>query len=99
MSAKTNKQNPAKFLQQEVIEGMIYLMRGQKVMIDYDLAALYGVDTKHGDGTPDLIEHMKKSRIISDHGIIYRSTRQKYRRLLPQPGRGKYPQGWTSWSP
>ena len=32
---------------QEVIETKIYLIRGQKVMIDSDLARLYGVSTKN----------------------------------------------------
>ena len=31
---------------QEVIENRIYLIRGQKVMLDRDLAYLYGVKTK-----------------------------------------------------
>ncbi|MGD0014161.1 MAG: ORF6N domain-containing protein [Bryobacteraceae bacterium] len=31
----------------EVIERRIYLIRGQKVMLDSDLAELYGVETKH----------------------------------------------------
>jgi ADP-glucose pyrophosphorylase len=31
---------------QEIIEGKIFLIRGQKVMIDRDLAILYGVSTK-----------------------------------------------------
>ena len=30
----------------EVIEGKIYLIRGQKVMLDRDLAQLYGVETR-----------------------------------------------------
>ena len=30
----------------ERIESKIYLIRGQKVMLDFDLAALYGVATK-----------------------------------------------------
>jgi len=30
----------------EVIEGRIFLIRGQKVILDYDLAFLYGVKTK-----------------------------------------------------
>lgn len=30
----------------EVITSKIYLMRGQKVMLDRDLAELYGVETK-----------------------------------------------------
>ena len=28
------------------IEGLIYLIRSQRVMLDKDLAALYGVDTR-----------------------------------------------------
>jgi hypothetical protein len=30
----------------QLIERRIYLIRGQKVMIDFDLAELYGVSTK-----------------------------------------------------
>ncbi|OGX03387.1 MAG: hypothetical protein A3G87_09010 [Omnitrophica bacterium RIFCSPLOWO2_12_FULL_50_11] len=30
----------------EVIERKIYVIRGQKVMLDRDLAALYGVETR-----------------------------------------------------
>ncbi len=29
------------------IENMIYIMRGHKVMMDFDLAELYGVETKN----------------------------------------------------
>ncbi len=32
---------------QGVIEERIFLIRGQKVMVDRDLAELYGVETKH----------------------------------------------------
>ncbi len=31
----------------ERIENRIYLIRGQKVILDYDLAELYGVETKY----------------------------------------------------
>jgi phage regulator Rha-like protein len=31
---------------QETLQGMIYLIRGQKVMLDSDLAKLYGVETR-----------------------------------------------------
>jgi hypothetical protein len=31
----------------EIIENNIYLIRGQKVMLDRDLAVLYGVLTKY----------------------------------------------------
>ena len=33
-------------VQQEIIERKIYLIRGQKVMLDSDLAELYGVKTR-----------------------------------------------------
>ncbi|MBM4065171.1 MAG: ORF6N domain-containing protein [Planctomycetes bacterium] len=33
-------------VQQEVIEGKIYMIRGHKVMLDSDLAELYAVPTK-----------------------------------------------------
>ena len=41
MAKKTNKVVP---IQQ--VDSLIYLLRGQKVMLDSDLAALYGVATK-----------------------------------------------------
>jgi hypothetical protein len=31
----------------ERVESKIYVIRGQKVMLDYDLANLYGVETKY----------------------------------------------------
>jgi hypothetical protein len=30
----------------EIVKGKIYLIRGQKVLLDSDLAELYGVETK-----------------------------------------------------
>ena len=33
-------------LNKETIEGMIYEIRGQKVMLDFDLARIYGYETK-----------------------------------------------------
>jgi len=41
MAKKTNKVVPV-----QQVESLIYLLRGQKVMLDSDLAALYGVPTK-----------------------------------------------------
>lgn len=36
-----------KFIPQEIIQNKIFLVRGQKVMFDKDLAQLYGVETEH----------------------------------------------------
>mgnify|MGYP003682943765 CR=1 FL=1 len=33
-------------IQLDQIQNMIYVIRGQKVMLDSDLAKLYGVDTR-----------------------------------------------------
>ena len=33
-------------LNNETIEAMIYVIRGKKVMLDFDLAKIYGFDTK-----------------------------------------------------
>lgn len=35
------------FISFDAIEERIFLIRGQKVMVDRDLAFLYGVETKH----------------------------------------------------
>jgi hypothetical protein len=36
-----------KLIPQEIIQNKIFLVRGQKVMFDKDLAQLYGVETEH----------------------------------------------------
>ncbi len=44
--AKRKKSAEAGLVLQETIEGKILLVRGKKVMLDRDLAALYGVETR-----------------------------------------------------
>jgi len=46
MSAKKKKSEAPELVPVERIEQVIYLIRGQKVMLDRDLAGLYGVETK-----------------------------------------------------
>jgi len=43
---KVDAEEPAALVKTDVITTMIYVVRGQKVMLDSDLAALYGVETK-----------------------------------------------------
>ena len=43
---KGKRKSAVKSVEGDVIDGMIYLIRGQKVMQDSDLASLYGVETK-----------------------------------------------------
>jgi hypothetical protein len=41
------KRKTANLLPDDIVIGKIHLVRNQKVMIDRDLAELYGVETKH----------------------------------------------------
>jgi len=41
-----SKESKSVAIQDEIIMGKIYLIRGKKVLLDKDLAELYGVDTK-----------------------------------------------------
>jgi hypothetical protein len=43
---KLNKINQDTFIPDEVIEKNIYVLRNQKVMLDFNLASLYNVETK-----------------------------------------------------
>ena len=38
--------NDIQILNKQIIESMIYTIRGQKVMLDFDLARIYGYSTK-----------------------------------------------------
>jgi ORF6N domain len=40
------KPKPVKYIPDETIMNRIHFVRGQKVMLDFDLAALYEVETK-----------------------------------------------------
>jgi hypothetical protein len=62
----------------EVIEGKIYLIRGQKVMLDSDLAELYGVPTRR------LTEQVKRniSRFPAD--FTFQLTSEEAKNLRSQ---------------
>jgi hypothetical protein len=47
MTQKTKPGKPTALIPQERIENKIYLIQGKKVMLDRDLAELYGVKTEH----------------------------------------------------
>ena len=44
---ESKEQKHLAIVPREIIRDMIYLIRGEKVMLDFDLAPLYGVETKH----------------------------------------------------
>ncbi len=62
----------------ERIERAIYLIRGHKVMLDSDLAALYGVLTKR------LNEQVRRNRERFPQDFLLQLTRPEYDRLRSQ---------------
>jgi hypothetical protein len=76
----------------QLIERRIYLIRGQKVMIDFDLAELYGVPTKR------LNEQVTRNKKRFPDDFMFRLTkdhrRQKRRSVLnggPNAGHSHQP--------
>jgi hypothetical protein len=61
----------------------IYLVRGHKVMLDFDLARLYGVTT----GNLNKAVHRNTERFPSD--FMFQLTREEAERLIFQFGRSK----------
>jgi len=71
----TKKQTGSPAIPQELIERRIYVFRGQKVMIDSDLAALYQVTT----GNLNLAVHRNKARFPQD--FMFRLTASEAKSL------------------
>jgi len=91
MSVKTNTRHQnASVVPQEVIEGKILFIRGKKVMVDRDLADLYGVTTSNlnkavkrniGRFPPDFMFQLSKKELGSlrfQFGILKRGEHSKY---------------------
>ena len=77
-------------LPEEVIINKIYLIHGQKVMLDRDLAELYGVETKV------LNQAVKRNSERFPEDFMFRLTSEEWVSLRSQfvtleNGRGKYP--------
>jgi len=62
----------------ERIERLIYLIRGQKVMLDSDLAEIYGVPTYR------LNEQVRRNRKRFPEDFAFQLTRQEFRNLISQ---------------
>jgi len=88
--AKSNQTRAITILD-EVVMSKIYLIRGQKVMLDTDLAELYGVETKR------LKEQVRRNIERFPDDFMFELTQDEYRQLkeqFEQTGRGehsKYP--------
>ncbi|HET6893458.1 MAG TPA: ORF6N domain-containing protein [Pyrinomonadaceae bacterium] len=62
----------------QLIERRIYLIRGQKVMIDFDLAELYGVPTKR------LNERVSRNKKRFPEDFMFRLTKEEAESLRSQ---------------
>ena len=79
------------------IQRMVHIVRGQRVMLDFDLARLYGVLTKR------LNEQVRRNRERFPEDFAYPLTRQEVRDLISQNaisslrwgGRRKLPWAFT----
>src|SRR5438876_10685149 len=60
------------------LEGAIYLMRGQRVMLDSDLAAIYRVTTKR------LNEQLKRNRSRFPDDFVFQLSTEEFRNLKSQ---------------
>jgi len=68
---KSKKIIPTKIILQEIIQNKIFLIRGKKVMLDKDLAELYGVTTSA------LIQAVKRNIKRFPRDFMYQITRQE----------------------
>ena len=62
-------------LSEETISNKIYIIRGQKVMLDFDLASLYEVETKR------LNEQVKRNLSRFPMDFMFQLTENEYNSL------------------
>jgi hypothetical protein len=75
------------------IEEMIYVIRGQKVMIDSDLAKLYGVETKH------LNRQVQRNLIRFPEDFMFQLSIEEYENLKCQIGTSSSKHGGRRFQP
>ncbi|HEX5154097.1 MAG TPA: ORF6N domain-containing protein [Parafilimonas sp.] len=86
----TTEKKPTSLLTEQFIVNKIYFIRGQKVMLDRDLAELYGVETKV------LNQSVKRNFDRFPGDFMFRLTEKEWESLRSQfvtleTGRGRYP--------
>jgi hypothetical protein len=80
-------------LPRERIERSILLLRGHKVMLDADLAVLYGVSTKR------LNEQVRRNRSRFPDDFMFQLTREEVRSLRSQIATSKQGRGGRRYAP
>ena len=80
-------------VQIQKIEKMIYILRGQKVMLDIDLARLYEVETKH------LNRQINRNRSRFPEDFSFRITNEEWKNLRCQIGTSSLEHGGRRYLP
>ena len=70
------------------IERAIFFIRGQKVMLDADLAVLYGVSTKV------LVQAVRRNHARFPDDFLFQLTTEEARNLRPQSVASSFGRGW-----
>ncbi|BBB32750.1 conserved hypothetical protein [Thermotomaculum hydrothermale] len=78
-----------KIIRVEEIESKIYTIRGVQIMLDSDLANLYGVETKR------LLEQVRRNKERFPEDFMFQLTKEEFESLRSQiatlkKGRGKH---------
>jgi len=90
-----SKNDAKTIIPDEIITGKIYLIRARKVMLDEDLAELYGVETRR------LNEQVKRNIERFPEDFMFQLTNKEYENLISQfatsnwGGRRKLPSAFT----
>lgn len=71
---------PEAILQKEIIENKVYIIRGQRVMLDKDLAWLYEVETRY------LNKAVKRNLERFPQDFMFQLTKEEYKNLMFQIG-------------
>ena len=74
---KENRKSENLILPAEIIENRIFIIRGQKVMIDRDLAELYEVETRY------LNRQVKRNRSRFPEEFMFQLTKEEKDELVP----------------
>lgn len=77
----------SELIRQESIEGKIFLIRGQRVMLDSDLAQLYGVTTAR------LNQQVRRNLARFPSDFMFQMTRQEFEGLMLQTATSKVGRG------
>lgn len=88
-----NEETILQIVPDEVVMSKIHLIRGQKVMLDSDLAALYGIETKN------LNKAVKRNLSRFPEDFMFRCSKEEYVSLRFQNGTSKPGRGGVRYLP